>query len=97
MPLSFPIDLPGNIPYQPSKVGEVNMVSMSRSNFNGIRQVQEWPGEWWEVDVTLAAMKRSVAAQWIALLSPLCAARVGPCTSEIPTGRLPQGAGGSSN
>jgi hypothetical protein len=95
MPLSFPLISPATTRTTSRvKWAMVNMVSMSRSNFNGIRQVQEWPGEWWEADVTLAAMKRSDAAQWIALLSAL-RGQSGTMYFGDPNGKTAQGAGGS--
>jgi hypothetical protein len=94
MPLSFPLTFPTTFPTSRVKFAMVNQASMSRSPFSGVRQVQEWPGEWWEVDVTLAPMKRSVAAPIIAVLSAL-RGQSGTVYFGDPNGKTPQGAGGS--
>lgn len=49
----------------------VNVVGMAQSPYTAETQVQEWPGEYLTLDVSLPPMKRPNAEQWIAFLMAL--------------------------
>lgn len=71
MAISYPLTppaTPGNraIAWLPRSVVGVNI-----SPFTGAQQTYQWPGEWWEVTVTLPAMKDATAGPWRAFLLAL--------------------------
>jgi hypothetical protein len=45
-----------------------SVVGMASSPFTGSQQTQEWPGNWWEADVTLPPMIRADAEAWVTFL-----------------------------
>jgi hypothetical protein len=45
-----------------------SVVGIAASPFTGSQQTQEWPGNWWEADVTLPPMTRSDAEAWVTFL-----------------------------
>lgn len=48
-----------------------NITAISQSPYTGETQVQEWPGEYLTLDVSLPPMKRAAAEQWISFLVAL--------------------------
>jgi hypothetical protein len=95
MPLSYPLTLPAARGSKQIKMIANTQAAMSQSPFSGVEQVQEWPGEWWELQASLPAMKRADAEQWIAFLLAL-RGRSGTFYFGPSGAAAPQGAGGSS-
>jgi len=68
MSLSYPLTHPttpgfSSITWRPRSV-----VGVASSPFTGQRQTYAWPGQWWEVDITLPPMKTATAEPWVAFL-----------------------------
>lgn len=71
MAITFPLTppaAPGNrsIQWTPRSV-----VGMAQSPFTGAQQTFAWPGQWWEVSITLPAMKDAEAGLWRAFFLAL--------------------------
>ncbi len=71
MSISYPLDLPGattgktSVPGFTSQEWTMKKVgAITRSQFTGSIQVQEYQGEWLECTCTLPPMSREIAAQW---------------------------------
>jgi hypothetical protein len=95
MPLSYPLTLPAVRGSKQIKMVANTQAAMSQSPFSGVEQVQEWPGEWWELQASLPAMKRADAEQWIAFLLAL-RGRSGTFYFGPSGAAAPQGAGGAN-
>jgi hypothetical protein len=71
MSITFPLSMPAAPSPRNVTLGANNIVSLAVSPFTGSSQIQEWQGEWWEAEIALPSMLRTVAEPWIAFLTAL--------------------------
>jgi len=71
MSISYPLSLPTNTRIRTIDLTAVNAVAYSQSPFTFSGQAHAYSGQSWQADVTLPAMRRSDAEQWIAFLLSL--------------------------
>ena len=71
MSISYPLTFPTHTNVRSIDLRAVNAVAMSMSPFTYKQQIFAHQGQRWEADVTLPAMKRSDAEQWVAWLVSL--------------------------
>jgi hypothetical protein len=95
MAISYPLTLPSHTGIQNITLRAVNTVGMSMSPFTYQQQVVAHAGQRWEVDVTLPAMNRADAEQWVAFLVSL-RGRFGTFTLGDPVGASPRGSAGGT-
>jgi hypothetical protein len=95
MAITYPLTLPSHTGIQNITLRAVNTVGMSMSPFTYQQQVVAHAGQRWEVDVTLPAMNRADAEQWVAFLVSL-RGRFGTFTLGDPVGASPRGSAGGT-
>lgn len=85
MSITYPLSLPAASTSAGNPIGPrsitmraQSIVSVSASPYTGNQQSYEFPGDWWEADITLPPMQRSAAEQWVAFLLALHG-RAGTC------------------
>jgi|GEM_PF-827071 len=83
----FPPPLPGP---RKLKFAASNLVGISSSPFTGQQEIQQWPGEWWELEIGLPPMLRTQAEQWVTFLLSL-RGQVGTFLIGDPLANIPQG------
>lgn len=71
MAITYPLNLPTNTGIASIEFRALNAVAYSRSPFTFAGQAHEYAGKMWTADITLPAMKRSDAEQWVAWLISL--------------------------
>ena len=72
MAISYPISLPTSRTPQKAKISAINIASANQSPFTGTSQIQEWPGEWFQLQVSMPPIRDRVAAQaWVSALISL--------------------------
>ncbi len=71
MSLSYPLALPTATGFAEITIRARSVVGLGESPFNFAQQAQALGGERWEADVTLPAMKRAAAEDWIGWLIAL--------------------------
>lgn len=70
MAISYPLTLPSS-PIARVVFSAASAVSISRSPFSFISQVQQFAGQTWFADITLAPMKRTTAEEWVSFMLKL--------------------------
>ena len=95
MAITYPLTSPTHV--KPSNITfrAVNTVGLSMSPFTYQQQSVAHAGQRWECDVTLPAMSRADAEQWVAFLVSL-RGRFGTFTLGDPTGASPRGSAGGT-
>tara|TARA_R100000655_G_scaffold44042_1_gene80633 strand:- start:4030 stop:4368 length:339 start_codon:yes stop_codon:yes gene_type:complete len=95
MAITYPLASPTHV--KPSNITfrAVNTVGMSMSPFTYQQQLVAHAGQRWECDVTLPAMSRADAEQWVAFLVSL-RGRFGTFTLGDPVGASPRGSAGGT-
>lgn len=71
MAISFPLNIPSSPSIKEIRFRMNSQTGMHRSSFTGHQYVTVWPGQWWEVDVTLPKMERAEAEEWNAFFASL--------------------------
>ena len=71
MAINFPSSLPTSTGVAQIELRAINAVAYSRSPFTFAGQAHAYAGQMWQADITLPAMKRAEAEQWIAFLVSL--------------------------
>lgn len=71
MAITYPLTLPTHTGIASIELRAMNAVAYSRSPFTFAGQVHAYTGKAWQADVTLPAMNRSDAEQWVAWLISL--------------------------
>lgn len=71
MSLTYPLSLPATPGFRSIQWTPHSIVGMNVSPFTGAQQVYQWPGEWWEVSITLPSMKDADAGAWRAFFLAL--------------------------
>jgi len=95
MAITYPLTLPSHTGIRNITLRAVNTVGMSMSPFTYQQQAVAHAGQRWEVDVTLPAMNRADAEQWVAFLVSL-RGRFGTFTLGDPVGASPRGSAGGT-
>jgi hypothetical protein len=60
--ISYPLTPPTQLGPQQCKVRMVSVVGETVSPFTGNQQEQQWPAQWWELDISLPPMMRATSA-----------------------------------
>lgn len=68
MALSYPLTHPATPGFRAITWRSRGVVGVATSPFTGQRQTYAWPGQWWEVEVTLPPMLSATAEPWVAFL-----------------------------
>ena len=71
MSISYPLALPSHTGVMSVEMTAINAVAYSRSPFTFAGQAHAYSGQSWQADISLPAMKRADAEQWIAFLISL--------------------------
>lgn len=71
MAITYPLALPTHTGLASIELRAMNAVAYSRSPFTFAGQVHAYTGKAWQADISLPAMKRSDAEQWVAWLISL--------------------------
>lgn len=71
MSISYPLALPSHTGIMSVELTAINAVAYSKSPFTFAGQAHAYSGQTWQADITLPAMKRADAEQWIAFLISL--------------------------
>lgn len=71
MSISYPLSIPTSPKPSAVRWFEINVVGQSISPYTLQRQVYEWPGSAWGIQVAIDPLTREEAANWIAFLSAL--------------------------
>jgi len=95
MAITYPLTLPSHTGIQSITLRAVNTVGMSMSPFTYQQQTVAHAGQRWECDITLPAMNRADAEQWVAFLVSL-RGRFGTFTLGDPVGATPRGSAGGT-
>jgi len=90
MTISYPLAMPTVTNIRSIDLTATNAVSYSRSPFTFAGQAQEFTGKMWQATVTLPAMKRAAAEEWIAFLLSL-KGQVGTFNMGDPVAAMPRG------
>lgn len=95
MAISFPISIPSSPAIKDVKFKMVSASGLGTSKFTGHQQVTVFPGQWWEIEVTLPPMARAAAEEWISFMAKLNGLE-GTFTIGDPDGASPRGTGGGT-
>lgn len=90
MSITYPLEFPTGIAPKRVTFYAVNAVALSRSPFTFDTQTQAFAGQSWGAEITLPAMIREVAEEWIAFLMALQGPR-GTFILRDPLGKNPRG------
>ena len=90
MAITYPLAFPTSFGASEFNIDLVRAVAVSESPFSFSQQVQEHPGEAWEIGFTLTLLNREQAEAYNAFLLSL-AGRVGTFTMAIPGSETPRG------
>ena len=90
MSISYPLALPSHTGIMSVELTAINAVTYRRSPFTFAGQAHAYSGQTWQADVTLPAMKRADAEQWIAFLVSL-RGQFGTFLLHDPSGTAPRG------
>lgn len=71
MTISYPLSFPNTLAPKRVTFYSVNAVTISRSPFTFDTQIQEFAGQSWGAEVTMPAMTREQAEQWVAFIMAL--------------------------
>lgn len=73
MPISYPLAPPtiAGIGPQDFTMSQLNVVGEGESPFDLSQQLQQWPGQRWEIEANLPPMLTAQAEKWIAFLGSL--------------------------
>jgi len=94
MSISYPLALPSHTGIMSVELTAINAVAYSKSPFTFAGQAHAYSGQTWQADITLPAMKRADAEQWIAFLISL-RGQFGTFLLGDPSASSPRGISGS--
>ena len=90
MAISYPLSLPSNSGFAKINFIASNVVGISKSPFTLQSQTYQWPGEEWQVEVSLPPMDQATAEDWVNFLVSLRGQvgtfHIGDPTHTAPTG-----------
>lgn len=90
MTISYPLSFPTSFGVSEFTIDLIKAVAVTESPFSFSQQVQEHPGEVWEINCVLNMLERSQAEYYNAFILSL-AGRIGTFTMAIPGSETPQG------
>lgn len=90
MAISYPLSLPTHTGIASIELRAINAVAYSQSPFTYAGQAHAYSGQMWQADISLPAMKRADAEQWIAFLVSL-RGQYGTFTLNDPSATSPRG------
>lgn len=90
MAISYPLDFPTSFGASEFTIDLIRAVAVSESPFSFTQQVQEHPGEAWDISFILNLLNRDQAEEYNAFLLKL-GGRVGTFTMAIPGSEKPRG------
>lgn len=90
MTISYPLEFPTSVSPKRVTFYAVNAVALSRSPFTFVSQTQQYAGQSWGAEITLPAMLRETAEEWISFLMALQGPR-GTFYLRDPLGKEPRG------
>ena len=90
MAITYPLSLPTHTGIASSELRAINAVAYSQSPFTYAGQAHAYSGQMWQADISLPAMKRADAEQWIAFLVSL-RGQYGTFTLNDPSATSPRG------
>ena len=90
MTITYPLAFPTTFGASEFSIDLIRAVAVSESPFSFAQQVQEHPGEAWEINFVLNLLNRAQAEDYNAFLLSL-AGRVGTFTMAIPGSETPRG------
>lgn len=90
MAISYPLSLPTHTGIASIELRAINAVAYSQSPFTFAGQAHAYSGQMWQADISLPAMKRADAEQWIAFLVSL-RGQYGTFTLNDPSATSPRG------
>jgi len=90
MAISYPLSLPTHTGIASIELRAINAVAYSQSPFTYAGQAHAYSGQMWQADISLPAMKRADAEQWIAFLVSL-RGQYGTFTLNDPSAISPRG------
>jgi len=96
MTISYPLTIPSSPGPRSLKMVLQNLIGETVGEFDGMQQEQEWPGEWFECQITLPAMLRPQAEAWCAFLSAL-RGKLGTFLLPVYACKNPQGTSTAGN
>jgi hypothetical protein len=91
MPITYPLNFPNVCP-RAVNIRSQSIVGVNTSPFTGQQQVYKHQGQWWEMEITMPAMKRDDAETLIAFLLKLNG-RYGTFYFGDPANTKPRGIG----
>lgn len=95
MAISYPRALPTHTGIRNITLRAVNVTAVSESVFTLRQQIYAHTGERWEAEITLPAMARASAEQWVAWLLSM-RGREGTFLLGDPVGKTPRGSAGGT-
>ena len=95
MAITYPLTLPSHTGIRNITLRAVNTVGLTQSPFTYAQQAVAHSGQRWECDVSLPAMNRADAEQWVAFLVSL-RGQLGTFTLGDPVGASPRGSAGGT-
>ena len=90
MAITYPLSLPTHTGIASIELRAINAVAYSQSPFTYAGQAHAYSGQMWQADISLPAMKRADAEQWIAFLVSL-RGQYGTFTLNDPSATSPRG------
>lgn len=90
MAITYPLDFPTSFGASEFSIDLIRAVAVSESPFDYSQQVQEHPGEAWEINFVLNLLNRDQAEDYNAFLLKL-GGRVGSFTMAVPGSETPRG------
>ena len=90
MAICYPLSLPTHTGIASIELRAINAVAYSQSPFTYAGQAHAYSGQMWQADISLPAMKRADAEQWIAFLVSL-RGQYGTFTLNDPSATSPRG------
>ena len=92
MAITFPLPIPPTPGIRNVRFTPMSVVSVSQSPFTLQTQVQGFPGQRWQTELSLPTMERPDAEEWIAFLLSLNG-KFGTFLFGDPAGKVPRGSG----
>ena len=71
MTISYPLALPDHVGAVSVRIAQRSTVAVSTSPFTGSQQIQEYAGQWFEMEFNMPPMEKADAALWTAFLLKL--------------------------
>lgn len=93
MTITYPLSLPNVAHLADAGLMDRTVTAVTKSPYTGEEQIQEYPGQWWELDFNLIPLSLADAAAWEAFFSKLKGKR-GTFLFQDPSYTGPRGSAG---